>query len=226
MRLVDGCLHAAEPARPGPFGWQRLLLAAAVLAGIAGLLLTLSRPGPLPWQPRSRSAVALANVQATGAVAFALPPGRNAQVGGSAPKLGSVAPEITIAGLNGQPLSLSAFRGKVVLVNFWATWCEPCKQEFPVLVQAYKQYADDGLVILGVDVEESPAAVAQFAQAFGASFPVGIDGDSSVVLRYRLVGLPTSFFVDRTGVLRAEQFGPLSGTSLRKQLAAAGLQPA
>jgi len=179
---------------------------------------------PLPGRSRTSDATGQAvSDGAGGYVAFAVPANHSTLASVPAPKIGALAPDFTLPGLDGTPVRLSDLRGKTVLINFWATWCGPCRKEFPELVKLVQQQGDRGLVVLAVDVSESRDDVARFAQEFGATFPIVLDSDSSVVQSYRLIGLPTSLFVDRDGILRAQQLGPLSEASLTAKLGQAGL---
>jgi len=105
-----------------------------------------------------------------------------------------------------------------VLINFWATWCGPCRAEMPIIQAAYERYREQGLVVLAVDVQEGPTFVERFAQQSGLTFTILYDRDGSVSDRYRIRGIPTSFFVDRQGVIRARQVGAMSETVLEHQL--------
>ena len=136
---------------------------------------------------------------------------------GDGPGIGDPAPAFTLLDTDGKPAQLSDFRGKVVLVNFWATWCPPCRKEFPELAKAYDEHNGD-FVILGVDLQENTGEVRKFVEEFGAKFPIVIDVDASVSKAYRLVGLPSSFFIDQQGILRDQFFGPLSRKTLDEKI--------
>ena len=122
--------------------------------------------------------------------------------GDSAPRQGFLAPEFALNTLAGQKVNLSDYQGKVVLINFWATWCPPCKAEMPFLQAAYKTYRDQGLEVLAIDstsdLSEADAA-RQFASANGLAFPVLADVRAEASRLYQVQALPTSFFVDRQG---------------------------
>lgn len=141
----------------------------------------------------------------------------------SAPEIGKPAPELALTTLNGAFLRLSDLRGKTILLNFWATWCGPCKQEMPLLVRTAQASADQGLVVVGIDVQESEAQVRSFVQQVGVTYPIAIDGDGSATAAYRVFGLPTSWVIDSAGVARASHFGPLNDADLAKVLRSAGL---
>jgi peroxiredoxin len=120
-----------------------------------------------------------------------------------APEVGHPAPDFTLRTPGGGTISLHALRGKVVLLNFWATWCHPCRSEMPELSAWYRQQHAKGLVVLGVDQQEGAHAAAEYAQRIHASYPLALDSDGSVSSRYDVVGLPTSFLIDRNGVVRS-----------------------
>jgi cytochrome c biogenesis protein CcmG, thiol:disulfide interchange protein DsbE len=122
--------------------------------------------------------------------------------GDSAPRQGLPAPEFALNTLAGQRVNLSDYRGKVILINFWATWCPPCKAEMPFLQAAYKTYREQGLEILAIDStsDQSEAdAARQFANANGVAFPVLADVKAEASQLYQVQALPPSFFVDRQG---------------------------
>ena len=119
-----------------------------------------------------------------------------------------LAPEFTLQSLAGGELSLSDFRGKLVLLNFWATWCMPCRQEMPSMEQLWQKYQNQGLVILAVSTDEGgPKRVQNFVKKLKLSFPVALDPDSKVSDVYQVSGLPVSYLVDREGHLLAEITG-------------------
>ncbi len=138
---------------------------------------------------------------------------------GSGPRIGAPAPEFTLQDINGKVVRLSDFRGKPVLVNFWATWCPPCRKEFPELVQRYDA-AQGTFVVLGVDIRENVDDVRSFVKEYQAKYPILMDENGDVVRAYRLTGVPSSYFVDANGVLRDEYFGPLTGNKIDTKIAA------
>ncbi|MFI5265921.1 MAG: TlpA family protein disulfide reductase [Chloroflexota bacterium] len=136
----------------------------------------------------------------------------------STPIIGRPAPAFQLQTLEGSSASLAGYRGRPVIVNFWATWCEPCKQEMPAL-QAESAARPD-LVVLGVDNVESAVKVKPYVDQLGVRFPILLDQDASVMERYQVTGLPTSFFIDRSGVLRSLYRGALTEDILRSSVAA------
>jgi len=128
---------------------------------------------------------------------------------GTDPAKGSVAPDFALKSLpDGKTLQLSSLRGKAVLVNFWATWCEPCKVEMPWLIELQKKYGPQGLQIVGITKEDSDEkTIADFAHKMGVNYPVLVGTNKVLDLYGGIDGLPTSFFVDRSGKVVAEVVG-------------------
>jgi cytochrome c biogenesis protein CcmG/thiol:disulfide interchange protein DsbE len=149
-----------------------------------------------------------------------VPPSRSGAAAGleTAPRKGFLAPDFTLSTLDGSSVRLSDLRGKPVLINFWASWCGPCRQEMPHLQAIYETHADQGLVVLGVDQLESPSAVAGFVEELGLTFPIPLDGDGKVAADYQARGLPTSFFVDASGVIRDAFTGPMTTGLIESKL--------
>ena len=100
------------------------------------------------------------------------------------------------------PLNLDTLRGQVVMINFWASWCEPCRKEFPLLDQIYKKYKAVGFTLIGVNVEPDVKDAESFIAKTPVSFPIAFDKDSAASKLYRVSGMPTTVLIDRKGVLR------------------------
>ena len=115
---------------------------------------------------------------------------------------GEKMPEIGAKDLNGKHVSLASLAGKVVIVDMWATWCAPCKEEMPVLRELYKKYSGQGLVIVGVSVDEEAANVPPFIKKLGVTFPIVHDAKHAIADRYDPPKMPSSYVVDRKGVVR------------------------
>lgn len=126
-----------------------------------------------------------------------------------APIKGAIAPDFSLLNLEGETVSLSDFRGKSVIVNFWATWCGPCRLEMPELEAAYQEHQPD-LVILAVDIMESPEQVSDFFLELELSFEPLLDTDGSIQTLYQVRGNPSSYFVDEDGVIQAIHVGLLT----------------
>lgn len=116
--------------------------------------------------------------------------------------------------LQGATVSLAAYAGRAVIVNFWASWCIPCRQEFPMYRQARDQYGAQGLEVLGIVYQDGPDAARSFMTSHGGNWPALVDPGGQVAKAYRVIGIPTSFFVDRQGVIREISYGPPSADAL------------
>jgi thiol-disulfide isomerase/thioredoxin len=134
-----------------------------------------------------------------------------------APEVGKLAPTFSLATPEGAPVSLASLRGQVVLVNFWATWCPPCRAEMPAIEAAYERYGGQGFTVVAVTANEQPANVTDFFNSRGLSFPALLD-DGRVHAAYRASGLPSSFFIDRQGVVRAVYRGAMSDAVITSEV--------
>jgi peroxiredoxin len=132
---------------------------------------------------------------------------------------GNQAKDFSLESLDGGKISLSDYEGDVVLVNFWATWCAPCRAEIPDFEAAYQDYKDEGFVVLGVNEQESAETVRPFADALGMNYPILLDEQGQVMNQYRALGLPTSILVDREGVIQVRHTGVLLAAQLESYLA-------
>ena len=106
-----------------------------------------------------------------------------------------------------------------MLINFWATWCPPCRLEMPYLQAAYERYKEQGFTVLAVDQQESPEAVRAYFQELGLTFPTVIDGTGEVSSLYRVLALPTTYFVDRDGIVQIMHRGAMTEQQLENYLA-------
>ena len=140
------------------------------------------------------------------------------------PREGFLAPDFALDTLDGSRITLSDLRGKIVVVNIWATWCPPCRAETPALEKSYEQYKDSGVVILGVDLtsQDSLSDVKAFIQEFSLTYPILLDRDGSVSnTLYQIKGLPSTFFINREGIIRTVVVGgPMSETFIRSKIEA------
>jgi peroxiredoxin len=128
------------------------------------------------------------------------------------PSPGSLAPDFTLTTINGDSVSLNQYRGKTVLVNFWATWCGPCRIEMPAIQSRFEQFRDEGLVVLAVDFDESQEVVAAFRDEFDLTFELLLDPS-----------YPTSFFIDPQGVIQVQHIGVMTEGQLDNYLEQLGL---
>lgn len=138
-------------------------------------------------------------------------------------RVGDLAPDFTLTALDGSEYRLSDLRGQIVLLNFWATWCGPCLIEMPLLEEQYKQYKDDGLIVLAVNDGESRDRVREFAEENLLDIPLLLDPGSVVQRRYQIRGYPSSVFVDRDGLVEFVHIGLVQETQLEGYLGSLGL---
>ena len=129
------------------------------------------------------------------------------------PQVGKLAPDFQLPNLVGQSISLSDLRGKPVFLNFWATWCGPCLHEMPFIQEIFEEWSDKGLVILAIDIGEAPSKVRDFIQSGNFSFPVLLDTNQNVALEYNVRGIPTTFLIDKDGIIQEMRVGSFSSTA-------------
>jgi peroxiredoxin len=135
------------------------------------------------------------------------------------PQAGYAAPDLILETLDGGTVSLADLRGQVVLVNFWATWCPPCRAEMPAIQQVYERYREQGFTVLAVDMQETDAQVAAFVDEMGLTFPILMDRDGSVSARYQVKALPSTFFIDREGIIQNVTLGgPMAPAFIESQV--------
>ncbi len=140
---------------------------------------------------------------------------------GQAPRVGAEAPDFTLQDLDGREVSLKDLRGHPVMINFWATWCPPCRQEIPVIEQMYRStHQGDNYQILGVAIQSDLPTIRAFVQEFDMSFPVLPDGDGRITSLYHILPIPTTFFIDRDGIIREIHVGPVDRPLMEKWLLA------
>ncbi|MEA1976694.1 MAG: redoxin domain-containing protein [Chloroflexota bacterium] len=155
--------------------------------------------------------------------------GRNEDEKGSntglqvAPVGGALAPDFTLVNLEGKNVSLSDFHGQPVLINLWATWCGPCRIEMPTIQSRFDEYRDEGFIVLAVNFDEPRENVQSFRDEFGLTFEMLLDPGAKVQKLYRTRSYPTSFFVDRNGVIQAQHIGVMTEGNLDGNLAQIGL---
>ncbi|MGE0544278.1 MAG: redoxin domain-containing protein [Dehalococcoidia bacterium] len=124
-----------------------------------------------------------------------------------APQEGSPAPSLQLTTLNDEEVSLSDYLGRIVILNFWATWCEPCREEMPLFEQAQQHYGADVLVILAVNVREGAGTVRPFVERFALTYPILLDERGSVARRYRVRSFPTTYIIGRDGTVQGRRVG-------------------
>jgi peroxiredoxin len=121
---------------------------------------------------------------------------------------GKAAPDFQLDSPDGQKVSLSSFKGKTVLINFWATWCGPCVGEMPLLQEVFSEYSSKGLVLLGINSGESASKVSSFLQRYQYNFPVLIDNNNEINMIYNIKYLPTTLLLDKDGMIIQSKVGP------------------
>jgi DsbE subfamily thiol:disulfide oxidoreductase len=135
--------------------------------------------------------------------------------------VGSPAPDFTLNDLDGNPVSLRDLRGQVVFLNFWATWCPPCRAEMPEIESIHQKYKDKGVTVIGIDIRETVAEVRNYTEAGGYSWTFVIDRTGAVAADYAVSAIPASFFIDANGIIRAIHVGALTRGGMESRLAAA-----
>jgi peroxiredoxin len=191
----------------GPFSGRQLGLAAGAIVVVVILLVAITTPlgntagGPGPIDPRATAFV------------IGSPPAEGLRPGSAAPELTTILPDgstYQLQDLDGRPIRLGDLRGRVVWLNFWATWCPPCQHETPILRDLSQRYRDRGLEIVGVSVQEtSPDDIRAYATRYQLPYTIGFDGSGYILHAYRVYALPTQFFIDTNGVIRTVVNGPV-----------------
>lgn len=136
---------------------------------------------------------------------------------GESVALGLPAVNFELATLGGETLALNQMRGKPVIINFWATWCPPCREEMPLFQKYYEEKSPD-LMVLGINVMEPAHLIQPYVNEMGITFPIVLDEKGEVEAHYLVRGLPTTFFLDAEGVVRAQHIGLLDETLLKGYL--------
>ncbi|MBC7263773.1 MAG: TlpA family protein disulfide reductase [Chloroflexi bacterium] len=131
------------------------------------------------------------------------------------------APDFVLTDLDNHPVRLSDLRGHAVLLNFWATWCSPCRAEMPDLQAIHEEYGDDGLVILAANINEPKEGVQEFVTHYSLTFRILLDSSGQVARLYQVRGIPTTFFIDRDGIIRDR----VVGGPMRREYIASKVRP-
>jgi thiol-disulfide isomerase/thioredoxin len=122
-------------------------------------------------------------------------------------QVGTSSSDFSLTDVNGKVVTLKQFKGKVVFLDFWAPWCDPCREELPALDALYKKYSNDGLEVIGIDIDSSEKLVAEFLRKFPVAFTILIDKKGAVRRGYSFRTLPTAFVIGRDGVIRYVHMG-------------------
>lgn len=134
-------------------------------------------------------------------------------------RIGEPAPNFQLKNLDGKDIILSNLTGKPALLNFWATWCPPCRGEMPYMQEIYEKWSEKGLVLLAIDIGESPAQVKEFLEANDLSLSIALDTNQIVAQRYNITAIPTTFLIDKDGIIQAKVVGAFpSAEAIEKEL--------
>lgn len=128
-------------------------------------------------------------------------------------KIGETAPDFTLTSLEGQEMSLSDFRGKKVVLNFWASWCGPCRKEMPDMQKFYDAYKDKNVEVVAVNLthfERKREHVDEFVKEYGLTFPIPLDVEKQQYDAYKVITIPTTYFLDEKGVIQQKHLGPMT----------------
>jgi thiol-disulfide isomerase/thioredoxin len=154
---------------------------------------------------------------------LATPSGATALTPVAAPVVGGIAPDFEAVEISGVEFRLREARGRIVVLNFWATWCEPCRAEMPLLEAASRAYESAGLVVVGVNFDEPADLVRAFQAELGLTFPIVLDPGARIQALYQVLGYPTTFFVDGSGVIQFIHIGSMDEAQLDGYLREMGL---
>lgn len=124
-------------------------------------------------------------------------------------EVGKEAPDFVLQDLNGEKLQLSDYKGKGILLNFWATWCKPCEREMPIMNNQYENFQKDNVEIITVNIGESDVVVKRFVDRFGLKFPVLMDNNQDVLTAYGVNPLPVTFLIDKEGIVKRVHTGEI-----------------
>jgi thiol-disulfide isomerase/thioredoxin len=222
--------------------WPRLSILAGLLTGVAaaalviGAILVLAPDSGAAPTPPPEPSVSLglpspspSVAGSPGATTRPSGSGGSPSTGGQPFHVGEVAPALAVPQVGGGAIDLMNLRGKPVWVNFMGTYCPPCVDEFPLMNRFAARHADDGLVVLAIDVKEDEGVVAAFAERLGTTFPLGLDADGSAAERWDAVALPVHFWIDKDGVIRDGALGGIGpdimARGLRTILPGVDVQP-
>lgn len=199
--------------------WPRLSIVAGLLAGVAlaGLLfggILFLGPGPvlaptastaIAVSPSPSASIAVSPTPSASSTASASPSATSSSAGLF--HIGEIAPPLVVPQVGGGTIDLANLRGQPVWVNFMGTYCPPCRDEFPLMNGFAARYADDGLIVLAIDVREDEGTVATFANELSATFPLGLDRDGSAADSWGAIALPVHFWIDADGIIRDGALG-------------------
>ena len=204
----------------------RSSIAAGLLVGVVAVVVLLAgvvalAPEPATPTPSVSPSIALSSPSSAATVSPSVatsPSAGPSASGTTAFHVGEPAPALVVPQVGGGSIDLAALRGKPVWVNFMATWCPPCQDEFPLMNGFAARYAESGLVVVAIDVKEEEGLVAAFAQHLAATFPLGLDGDGQVAETWDAIALPVHFWIDADGIVRDGALGGIGPDIMAKGL--------
>jgi cytochrome c biogenesis protein CcmG, thiol:disulfide interchange protein DsbE len=184
------------------------LVVGVIVAGLVlgGLFALAPDPPPLAT-PSPPLAVATASPSAPASTPPSASPAASASAATGPFHIGQPAPPLVVPQVGGGTIDLANLKGKPVWINFMATWCPPCQDEFPLMNGFAARYADTGLVVIAIDVKEEEGAVVAFADGLNATFPLGLDADGKAAATWDAVALPVHFWIDADGIVRDGALG-------------------
>lgn len=193
-RGTEGPTQGTRDDRQRRF-WLRALVAVVIVASVAILGRALLTPAPPP-------------------------PPLTATPAAAAPELGHYAPNITLTDLAGHPVQIAHWRGQIVVLNFWYVACQPCQLEMPALEREYLAEQGKGMVVVGINTADDTSTIDDFLHQLGITYPVVRDPDLRAVTTYKITDTPTTFILDRQGVIRYKHVGPIDRTTLQQDVSA------
>lgn len=157
---------------------------------------------------------------ALGAAGFLITQGNKTnEISGKAPQgKKELAPGFTLELMDGKKINLSDYKGKPILINFFASWCLPCREEMPVLEKIVQEYRPKGVVFLGIAVDDTEKKMKEFIARYGVTFPVGLDKTAAIQKSFGLYGIPTTYFIDKNGVINYFHSGTVTEELLQHEL--------
>lgn len=164
------------------------------------------------------TAAAILAILALWAASLVLWPNSGAATPGAGIGNGGPAPDFELKTIDGKSYRLSDLKGRAVMINFFATWCPPCRAEMPALQEAFAEYESQGFLVLAVNLNETSIAIRAFQDRLGITFPVVVDKDDRVSRLYDIIPLPTSYFLDREGIVQGKWMGEIRKDQLREML--------
>lgn len=125
-------------------------------------------------------------------------------------RINKPAPEFKLSLFQGGEIDLTSYRGRPIVINFWASWCVPCRQEAPILEGLWQSYQEGGVQFIGVNIQDAEADSSRYIREFGITYPNGLDADGRITVDYGVIGIPVTFFINREGIVERRWVGAVS----------------